>query len=69
MTQHTNATQAKLEGALHAAADDVHQLTGRTDQSLRDICDLYPDVPAVTTYINALKALEGFKAERAKNSN
>jgi hypothetical protein len=45
----------QLVGQLHAAADAVHRLTGRTDQHLDEIVALYP-------HHEAVKALEAARA-------
>ena len=51
---------AVLEGAIHVASNDVHAITGRTDQHVTDIVALYPDHSAVIRYREAVEARKNF---------
>jgi hypothetical protein len=45
--------RAALEGAMHAAMDNLHQITGHTDQTPQQIAVAHPDHPAVAAYHKA----------------
>jgi hypothetical protein len=47
---------APVHPSVHAEALRVHAITGRTDQSVQDICALYPEHEAVIAYTDAIKA-------------
>ena len=51
---------AALEGAIHVASNEVHAITGRTDQHITDIVALYPDHSAVINYRKAVEARKNF---------
>lgn len=54
-------SRAELEGAVHAASDALHRLTGRTDQSLQQIAALYPDHAVTVAW---RKATDEFKGQK-----
>ena len=55
--------RAALEGAVHAASDALHQVTGRTDQTLHDIMAENPDHPAAVAWCRAVDDLAAFLRE------
>ena len=52
-----------LEGAVHAASDALHQVTGRTDQTLHDIMTENPGHPAAIAWCRAVDDLAAFLRE------
>ena len=51
----------ELQGAVHAASDAVHRITGRTDQTLLQLSELYPTHPAVLALAKAQQVLKDHK--------
>ena len=58
--------RTELQGAVHAAMDDLHQITGRTDQSPQQIAALHPDHPAVAAWKKATDEVSKFDREGRK---
>ena len=60
MTNDQLRQRAALEAAVHAASDDLHQTTGRTDQSPQQIEALHPDHPATVAWQKTEDELDAF---------
>ena len=55
--------RAALEGAYYAACDAVHQITGRSDQSVHQISAIHSDHDAVAAWREAKEKLDAFDRE------
>lgn len=54
---------AELQAEAYTAMFDVHVITGRTDQSVRDICQLHPEHPVVLKHLDVQRRLNEFLGE------